>query len=119
MDMGTIRAKTKEVKGIVLATFPDYKRRDVVIQPTETITFHDLNWSGGTKSEYRACTVDGRSITGKYDMGAPAPWNNPFEGKSISIPEGAVIVEGGYFCGKPRILHIYVNPANMPKMLTA
>lgn len=114
-----IEAATKDVREIVKATFPDYKRKKVIIQASETVTFFDLNWSGGTKSEYRACTVEGRPLPSNYNMGGPAPWNNPFEGMTVNLPPGAVIVKGGYFCGKVSLLYIHVHPSNMPKLLTS
>jgi len=113
-----IKAKTKDVKQIVKATFPNYRKRAVLIQPTTKVTFHGLNWSGGSRSEYRACTVDGKPLPNKVDMGKPAPWNNQYKGAEIDLPPGAVIVKGGCFCGKPATLVLYVHPDNMPKLLT-
>lgn len=107
----------KQVKSIIKATFPKYRKRSVYIKQGESITFHDVNWSGGTKAEYQACTINGDSLDRKVDMGRAAPWNNPFEGKTIDIPPGMVVVEGGYFCGKERMLYITVNPVDM-KLLT-
>jgi len=117
--MNYLTVSTKDVRHIVKATFPSYKRRQVVIKTSETVTFHDLNWSGGSRSEYRACSVDGKPIDSRVNMNGPAPWANPFEGKQITLPVGAVIVEGGYFCGKTSMLYIHVHPENMPKFLTA
>ena len=117
--MNRIEVATKDLKHIVRATFPEYKRKKVIVVATENVTFHDVNWSGGTKSIYKACTVDGRPVASKVDMGGPAPWENPFEGKTVALPEGAMVVQGGYFCGKVSLLYVYVNPANMPKFLTA
>jgi hypothetical protein len=109
----------KNFRAIIDATFPDNKKRTVRVVAQEQVTFYGLNWSGGSKNEYRACTIDGRPIESKYDMSAPAPWNNPFEGKTVSIPVDAVIVFGGFFCGKRRQLTIYVHPQNMPKWIEA
>ena len=117
MYIPPITIQSKLVKPIILATFPDYRKRKVYLKSQTEVTLSDLNWSGGSKSEYRACTIDGKEIPSKYNLGGPAPWNNPFEGKKIDIPIGVVIVEGGFFCGKERTLYLYINPANMPKYL--
>lgn len=115
--MNRIELKAKDVKPLINATFPKYRKRKVIIRVTDKVKFYDLNWSGGTRSEYRACTVAGKPIDNRVDMSRPAPWNNPYEGLEIDLPKDAVIVEGGYFCGKPRTLYINVHPDNMPKLL--
>ena len=114
-----MKVNTKDVRSIVNATFPDYRRRSVYVEARETVTLHDLNWSGGTRSEYRSCSVDGRPLENKVDLSGPAPWENPYEGKTITIPPGLVVVRGGHFCGKVSTLYIYVSPENMPKLITA
>lgn len=116
--MNYIKVKAKDVKHIIQATFPDYRKRDVIIDAREMVTLHDLNWSGGTKSEYRACAIDGETNSRRLDMGRPAPWANPYEGLTVPIPIDCVVAEAGYFCGKPRTMRLYVNPANMPKFIT-
>ena len=115
--MNTIEVKAKDLKPIIKATFPNYRKRLVYIKPTTKVTFHGLNWSGGSRSEYRACTVYGKPLPNKVDMSIPAPWNNPYEGLSVDLPPEAVIVEGGHFCGKTSTLRINVHPDNIPKLL--
>jgi len=106
--MQTIEAN--KIKSLINATFPDYRKRKVFISVSETITLHDVNWSGGTRAEYRACTISGRPLETAVNMGGPAPWENPFEGLKINIPQGMVIAQGGYFCGKKSTLHFTINP---------
>ena len=115
--MENLEFKTKDLKPLVKATFPKYRKRKVYINVTSKITFYDVNWSGGTKAEYRACTVEGKPIKAKVNMGISAPWNNPFEGLQIDIPVGAVITESGYFCGHKRAITFHVHPDSLPKML--
>lgn len=112
-----IEIRTKEVKPIIKATFPKYRKLTVRVIATEKVTFSGLNWSGGTISDYKACTIDGKPIDSKHDMSMPHPWNNPFEGLTIDLPRGAVVVESGFFCGHKRQIYIYVNPEDMPKWL--
>lgn len=116
--MNYLTIKAKEVKHIINATFPNYRKRDVTVWPKTQVTFRDLNWSGGTRAEYRACTIDGKPLDNKVDMSKDAPWNNPYEGLTVDLPVGAVIVEGGFFCGKASKLSIFVHPDNMPKFIT-
>lgn len=109
----------KQVPAIVNATFPGYKGRKIGVKAVESVTFIDVNWSGGTRSQYRACALDGTPTERQPNMGAMPPWANPFEGKTVALPAGFVIVEHVMFCGKDLGLRIYVNPADMPKLLPA
>jgi hypothetical protein len=111
--------KDRTISAIVKATFPQYRRHKVVIRASETVYLQDLNWSGGTRSEYRACTVAGEAAgsTAKYNQ--CAPWANPAEGQAMPVPAGMIVVRGGYFCGKESLLCLHVNPADMPKYLPA
>jgi hypothetical protein len=109
--------KDPSVAAIVAATFPDYRRKTVTIRAAENVTLYDLNWSGGTRAEYRACTLDGKAAGNTDRYNHVAPWQNAAEGASVPIPSGMVVVRGGHFCGKPSLLTIHVNPADMPKYL--
>jgi hypothetical protein len=110
--------KDPTIAKLIKATFPSYNKRTVYIEATESVTLYDLNWAGGTRNEYKVSTLDGepRGNSDKYNH--VAPWDNPAEGKSLPIPAGFVVVEGGYFCGKERALTIHVNPLDMAKYLT-
>ena len=112
-----IHVEPKTVHALIKATFPDYSGNKVRIIPVDTVTFTDLNWSGGTRNQYQACTLTGENIDSRYDLNSAAPWDNQFEGKSVSIPDGLAIVEHGYFCGKDMGLTIYANPRNITGLL--
>jgi len=115
--MNSISLASKEVKAIINATFDNYRKRTVLIKPTTTVRLSGLNWDGGSRTEYRACTIDGRPANRTANMSGPPPWANPFEGKSIEIPEGFIVVSGGHFCGKVSTLTLHVHPNNMPKLI--
>ena len=107
--MGTTKAKAKDWKKVIKATFPNNRKRAVYVKHTDKVTFYDLNWSGGTRSKYRACLVDGRPLNGGGGLNAPAPWVNPYEGLTVDLPIGAVIVCESVFCGEFTPLTIYIN----------
>lgn len=109
--------KQPSIARIVRATFPDYKRKTVYLQPDTSVTLMDLNWSGGSRSQYRTCTIDGNPIGSADKYSAFAPWNNPAEGMTLPIPSGMVAVRGGHFCGKVSLLTLHINPENMPLYL--
>lgn len=107
--MNNIKLASKLFKDIIAATFSDYRKRNVFLSVRDNITLSGLNWSGGSRSEYRSCTVDGKALPVQHDMSAPAPWDNPFEGKALQIPFGVAVVRGGHFCGKQATLSINVS----------
>ncbi len=96
----------KNYKHIINATFPGYRKRKVFISYRNKVSLYGLNWSGGSRLEYEACTIEGKPLPRKVNMSTPAPWVNPYEGQEIEIPKGMVVVSGGCFCGKPATLHI-------------
>jgi hypothetical protein len=118
--MDSIAVKRADVAQVVSATFPEYRGRKIKVQAAADVMLHDLNWSGGSRSQYRTCTLEGRYIGGADKANARAPWDNQgAEGARVPIPAGAVVVRHSMFCGKDTGLTIYVNPADMPKLLPA
>ena len=113
-----IPVKRADVEPLVRATFPEYRGRKIRVQPRERVTFSSLNWEGGSRSQYRACTLTGQWTGSAAKYNAQAPWANQAEGKSVDIPPGACIVEHVMFCGKDLGLRIYVRPEDMPRLLT-
>lgn len=95
----------------VLPTY--YRKHKVIVIVSDTVTLSGLNWSGGTRKDYTAMTLDGLRVTGNMDKYAMMhPWNNPAEGKTLPLPSGYIVVSGGTFCGKPAAITIYINPAD-------
>lgn len=115
----TINVKRKDIAKIVAATFPDYKGRKFKIEARSQVTLTDLNWSGGSRSQYRTCTLGGNYIGGADKYNAQAPWAHQAENATVPIPPGAVVVRHTLFCGKDLGLTVYVNPADMPRLIPA
>lgn len=116
--MDHVKVTRADIPQIVRATFPDYRGRKFKVQATEKVTLHDLNWSGGSRSQYRTCTLNGTPAGSADRYNAMAPWENIAEGKSLPVPQGFAVVRHSIFCGKDTGLTVYVNPADMPKLLT-
>ena len=111
-----VKVKRADVARIVERTFPEYRGRSFHVMATEAVHIHGLNWSGGSRNEYRALSPDGRTGANPT-MNALAPWDNRYEGTTVEIPAGYVVVEHCLFCGKDLGLRIYVNPSDMPRLL--
>ena len=109
-----IKANKAQVRAILDATFPEYRGRKFKVEFTETVTFHDTNWAGGTKNTYVAITSYGRGIA---RLNVPAPWCNTVEGETRELPLEVLIVKHCIFCGKDLGITIYAHPAHMPKWI--
>jgi hypothetical protein len=114
-----IKATRAQVERLVRATFPAYRGRKFRVYAAAHVTLHDLNWSGGSRSQYRTCTLAGEPIGSADKHNQVAPWNQTAEGQTVPVPQGAVCVRHSMFCGKDMGLSFYVNPADMPRLLTA
>lgn len=115
----TIHVERAAVDAIARATFPAYAGKSFKIVARERVTISDLNWSGGTRSEYAAATLDGRKLGDMAVFNAAAPWDNRAEGKNVEIPPGACVVEHSQFCGRDMGLTIYVRPDAVAAYLPA
>jgi hypothetical protein len=105
-----------EVKALVRAAFPDYKKKTVTLVDRNKCELYGTYWDGGTRYEYVA--VD---LTTKRSKGAPqyrpAEFGGPKTTPVVHIPPGVVIVQGGVFCGRTARAKLYVHPSNMTKLL--
>jgi hypothetical protein len=113
--MAFIKREAKEFKAILACI--GYRKRACYIVPSETITLQGLNWSGGSRNSYTAATLDGRPLGNAHHHHSPAPWFNAAEGARLPIPPGACVIQHGTFCGRDSVAYIYVNPADMPRVL--
>ena len=105
----------KEFKSILRHI--NYRKRQVAIRAAEYVTLNNLNWDGGSRNSYAAFTLDGAPLGNADKHHAPAPWENAAEGARVLVPQGACLVQYGTFCGKDATAYIYVNPADMPRVL--
>lgn len=109
-----MKTSNKEIKALALSVFPDYKGRKFFVQPTETVTFTNTNWSEGSCTQYKAVML----INGKVQaFHAPAPWVNSVEGKTVALPVNHAVITRAVHCGLECGLTVYLNPANMPMAL--
>lgn len=108
---------TKEIAALAKAL--GYRKRKVFVRAVTSVRLTDLNWSGGSRSEYAAVRLADMATVRQGKMSRPAPWANPYEGQEVPLVPGLAIAETGYFCGKPSTMRLYVHPEDMPKLLAA
>ncbi len=107
-----------EALRLIRAADPSYRKHQFTLTASETVCLSNTYWDGGSRSTYTAIDL----ITGR-NKGAPQfdppEFGGPKTAPIVSIPEGIAIVETGVFMGKPATAHIFVNPANMAKFISA
>ena len=109
-----IKVKKSQVAHMVQATFPNYRGRKFMVIITPSVTFSELNWSGGTKSTYIAVDMS----TGRQGrIPQRAPWAQPAEGQRRDLPPNVCVVEHAHFCGTDMGLRFYVHPDAAQRVL--
>jgi hypothetical protein len=112
--MAGIKVSRSIVKPILEAAFPEYTGRKISVEFTETVHIHNTNWSGGSRNEYVAVNMESSEVS---ELPEYAPWSNPVEGATVTLPTGAIIACHMMFCGHDLGIRIYANPSLAPKLL--
>lgn len=106
-----------EIRDIILAAFPHYRKKTASIETRERVSIHGTYWDGGSRNEYAAV-----NLVTLRSQGAPAENPVQFGGagtKVATLPENVAIVEAGTFCGKQASARVFVRAENMAKLLPA
>lgn len=115
----TIAVERKDVSALVAVTFPEYAGRSFSVQISERVTFFNINWCGGTRYQYRSCSLTGQPLGSMDKYSKVPPWENPAEGKAIDIPRGACVVRHGIVAGKDAGITVFMRPDDVPPALQA
>lgn len=105
------------LKAIRAATFPAYRGRSVCVVAAESLTLHNTQWSGGSRTQYVLISL--RPIKAMPIPSAPFLQHSQMHETPQEIRPGFAIVSHSYFCGKDGGLTIYLHPSEMPKRLKA
>lgn len=120
-----------EVQRVVRAAFPSYRKHNAFLSEFGSGVTINSYWDGGSKSVYvvvELATGRHRALPTSshpyFDLnGATGETPDVTFERGIAtlkrLPEGFALVEGGVFCGKLATAHVYVNPANLTKLLPA
>ena len=97
-------------------------RKGMLGSPYAVKDFYGINPEYGTLEDFQSLVAEAH-VQGMHvivDLVANhTAWDNPLEGKTVSINPETLVVEHTYFCGQDCGIRIYVHPDNMPKLLTA
>ena len=124
------------VVAVIRAAFPDYRKHKAFLHVFgEHGKGINSYWDGGSRAEYAIVhlpTMQRKALptsTHPYfdiarkglagaensDLAVDARGNVTL----LRLPEDFVLVQAGICCGKPATASVYVNAANMPRLLTA
>ena len=114
-------AKTPEIARIIQASFPDNHKPAVSVEVFQPRSLNSY-WDGGSKNAYVFVRLaDHKAV----DVPTSHPhFDRRNDGSRMGnveltqLPEGVVLVHGGYFCGKKRQLTIYTRPDGLAAKLT-
>jgi hypothetical protein len=134
--MHTVTLKTApEVKAVVLAAFPSYRKQNVFLSAFGGGLSINSYWDGGSRSEFAVVelaslqrkslptrthphfdvAVRGLASAENADIAVDGAGNITLN----RLPEGFALVAAGTFCGKAATAHVYMNPANIARLLPA
>lgn len=116
MDAIKVSITDPTIRKIVSACYPDYKGRKIKVE-ARTRYFMSNYWDGGSR-DYAVAYHLASGETRQPTRSSTNPMNQSAHSE-IDIPEGIAIVEHSIFQGKDVGIRIYVNPANMAKLLPA
>ena len=124
-----------EVKRVVCAAFPSYKKHNAYLSVFPGRLNINSYWDGGSRDEY--AIVDLATMQRKNMPTSTHPYfdvarhgladksNDVIETDHVGnitlkmLPEGFALVSAGTFCGKAATAHVYLNEANMARLLPA
>lgn len=108
------KLRKSDLPAALLAAFPNYSGRKFRLEVTESVTFYDLNASGGTWNRYTLVSLDGQ---GAAALPHESPFNPRVEGATFMLQPHFVVVEHSHFCGKDLGLRFHVHPSDVAKLL--
>lgn len=132
----TVKVKENpEIKRIILAAFPNYKKHNAFVSVFNGGANISSYWSGGSRDEHAIVEI----ATGRrknlptqthpyFDIASRGLANTQDEFVSVDnagnvtlkiLPPGYALVTAGTFCGKAATASIKFNSEDMPKLLTA
>jgi len=86
-----------------------YTKRKAYVHAGEEVECAYTYWDGGSKSDYALVEPNGYVVK-KARTASPLSGLPP---EKFYTKLGHVVVETGFFCGKPATASVTINPANM------
>jgi hypothetical protein len=134
--MQTVTLKTApEVKAVVLAAFPGYRKHNAFLSAFGGGLSINSFWDSGSRSEFaivELASLQRKSLPTRthpfFDVAVRGLANTENADVEVDhvgnitlrkLPEGFALVAAGTFCGKAATAHVYLNAANLARLLAA
>ena len=131
-QMETISLKlAPEIKALLAAVLPSYRKHNAFLSEFHSGVNINSYWDGGSRSTFvivELATMRTRELPTAshpyFDLNGVSGQNEDVTVVKGNVhlnrlPEGFALIEAGTFCGKPATAHVYLNAANLTKMLPA
>lgn len=105
-----------EILRVIRFASPKYRKHKCILVVATTVSLDGTYWSGGSVSSYTAVNMETGACRTMAAVNPPQ-FGGPKQSPNVELPEGAAIVKLGFFCGKPSTATVFVNPANVAKLL--
>lgn len=105
-----------ELIRVIRAVDPKYRKHKAIVHVAAKVALSGTYWDGGSRSSYAAVNLTTLAV-GSAGGYAPPQFGGPRTDPEVDLPEGAVIVRTGTFCGKQAAATVFINPANVAKLL--
>lgn len=109
-----MKIKKAQIAPLLQASFPEYSGRKFSVEFAEEVTLYNLNWDGGSRNEYAAISMEDGKIGA---LPQRAPWDNQYEGQTITMNPNVVIACHTFYCGQDMGVKFYAHPSRQQQML--
>ena len=98
-----VRELPPQFRDLMRRAVPSYRRHEIIVHPTTSVTLSGAYWDGGSRSEW--FKVDRNGVRTGYPGGHPG-YGGPPE-KVVTLGQGFLVMEDGVMCGKRATLTFY------------
>lgn len=105
------KVPAKTLRWLTSVAFPSNKKQITTVEVTDSVSFYNTFWDGGSRNVYRAVKLENGTVS-SLETGN-SPWSAVAEGKTVALEPGIAVVEESVFCGKIMPLRVYLHPSNV------
>lgn len=96
------------IAALIKRALPSYRKHSVIVSEYSKVTCHGGAWSGGSRSHYSKCRIDGSCHNSIAVPTAPKHFGGG-DDPVVELTDDIVVLSGGIFRGKTATVSIYCN----------